>query len=265
MRVTRLKVLSALLVLTAGVAVPTLAIASPDERPKRERLHITEGGTPDNPKVYDGTGKDVDGITIDADNVIVENFTLAEPKAPGIRAEGNNITLRKNTIDKPVDGDGDGIRFFGKGIRIQQNIVRETSNDHGHADCMQIYATNTPASEDVLIEGNRCERIDNMCLMAEGPNEGEGNGEGHSHHFTIRNNFCETRKAAQTLMFEDIQHATITGNEFAAAPTKAIGLAIKSTNATVADNKVSPDIEYEVGIDDSSREGYQGPEPGGGP
>ncbi|WP_394843837.1 right-handed parallel beta-helix repeat-containing protein [Pendulispora brunnea] len=232
---------------------------------KRSRLKITKGGTTDKPIVYNGEGADVDGITVEANNVVVQNYTMVKPKAPGIWAEGDNITLQNNTITNPVNGDGDGIRFFGKNIKILHNTVRGTSNKYGHADCMQTYASDTPASEDILIEANRCEKIDNMCLMAEGPNDGEGDGQGHSHHFTLRNNFCETLKASQAIMMEDIQYATITDNEFAASPTKAIGLAIKSTNATVSGNTVSPDIEYEVGIDKSSRKGYSGPQPGGPP
>jgi hypothetical protein len=66
-------------------------------------------------------------------------------------------------------------------------------------------------------------------------------------------------------MFEDVQNATITGNIFAAAPHHAIGLAIGSTGAHVSSNDVSPRIRYEVGIDESSLPGYEGPEPGGAP
>ncbi len=233
--------------------------------PARSRVTIDKGGTPDKPITYDGTGVDADGVTIEADNVIVVNFTLNRPQAPGIEATGNNITLRDNRITTPVNGDGDGIRFFGNGIKILGNTVRGTSNRYGHADCMQTFASDTPPSQDILIEGNRCEKVDNMGLMAEGPNDGEGDGKGHSHHFTIRNNYFETLRGSQALMFEDIQFATITGNEFAASPTKAIGLAIHSTDARVGGNKVSPGIRYEVGIDESSRKGYQGPEPGGRP
>ncbi|MER5941772.1 hypothetical protein ABT121_31170 [Streptomyces sp. NPDC001928] len=67
------------------------------------------------------------------------------------------------------------------------------------------------------------------------------------------------------LMFEDVQNATVTSNTFAAAPDHAIGLAIGSTGAHVAGNEVGARIRYEVGIDESSRPGYEGPEPGGAP
>jgi polygalacturonase len=196
--------------------------------------------------------------------VIVEGYAVDTPEAPGIEITGDDITVRNNTVTRP-HGGGDGLRFFGDELRILGNTIRGTSNRYGHADCMQTFADDTPPSRRMLIEGNRCEGIDNMCLMAEGPNDGEGDGHGHSHDFTIRNNYCETLQASQTLMFEDIQNATITGNTFAAAPDHAIGLALASTGAHVGGSEVSPRIRYEVGIDESSRPGYEGPEAGGAP
>ncbi|KRV47854.1 hypothetical protein AQ490_05705 [Wenjunlia vitaminophila] len=229
------------------------------------RLVITEGGTPGNPVVHDGHGRAVDGITVEADHVVVENYTVDTPRAPGIEVTGHDITVRNNTVVRPHGGDGDGLRFFGDDLRILGNTIRGTSNRHGHADCMQTFASDTPPSRRVLIEGNRCEDIDNMCLMAEGPNDGEGDGHGVTSDLTFRDNHCETLEASQALMFEDVRDATITGNTFAAAPDHAIGLARGSTGAHVSGNDVSPDIRYEVGIDESSLPGYRGPEPGGPP
>jgi Right handed beta helix region len=229
------------------------------------RLVITKGGTPERPVTYAGEGKAVAGVTIEANNVVVDGYTMDHPGAPGIEMTGNNITVRNNTVTNPKGGDGDGLRFFGNDLKILHNTISGTSNDNGHADCMQTFASDTPSSQHVLIEGNRCEQIDNMCLMAEGPNDGEGDGKGTTSDFTIKDNFCETLKASQTLMFEDVQNCVISGNEFAAAPAKAIGLAIHSTGAHVSGNKVSPDIGYEVGIDESSMKGYEGPAPGGAP
>lgn len=229
------------------------------------RLEVTKGGTAEQPVTYAGNGQQVAGITIEADHVIVDGYTMTEPEAPGVWMEGNGITLQNTTITRPVDGDGDGIRFFGNDLNILNNTISETSNEHGHADCMQTYSSDSPPSQRVLIEGNRCEQIDNMCLMAEGPNDGEGDGEGHTTDVVIRNNFCETLEASQTIMIEDIQDVRIFDNEFAGPTHHSIGLAINSTGAHVNGNQVHPDTQYEVGIDDSSREGYQGPEPGGEP
>ena len=237
-----------------------------DKTPNGKRLTITKGGTAEKPITYAGNGQTVGGITIEADNVIVDGFVMNEPEAPGVEMTGDNITLRNNAITRPHGHDGDGVRFFGNNLEILNNKISRTSNKYGHADCMQTFASDTPPSRHVLIEGNRCEGIDNMCLMAEGPNDGEGDGVGHSSHFIIRNNYCETLKASQNLMFEDVQNTVIEGNDFEGNPVKAIGLAIGSTGAYVGHhNTKGPRIKYLVGIDGSSRPGYQGPEPGGRP
>ncbi|GHH82389.1 hypothetical protein GCM10018793_42110 [Streptomyces sulfonofaciens] len=92
-----------------------------------------------------------------------------------------------------------------------------------------------------------------------GPGDGEGDGRGRTFDCTVRDNCCKTLEASRTLMFEDVQHATVTANTFAAAPDHAVGLAIGSTGAHVDGNEVGEDIGYEVGIDASSRPGYRGP------
>ncbi|MDT0546371.1 MULTISPECIES: right-handed parallel beta-helix repeat-containing protein [Streptomyces] len=232
----------------------------------RRRLVITKGGTPRQPIVYSGRGDTVNGITVEADNVVVQGFRAVRPRAPGIELTGRRITLRDNTVIRPKGGDGDGIRFFGDDLTIAHNTVRDTDNSGGrHADCMQTFASDTPPSHRVRIEGNRCEQVDNMCLMAEAPNDGEGDGRGASADFVIKDNFCETLRASQALMFENVQNATITGNTFAAPTHHAIGLAVHSTGARVRGNTLHAGIRYEVGIDASSRRGYEGPEPGGEP
>ncbi|MDW6058378.1 right-handed parallel beta-helix repeat-containing protein [Streptomyces sp. FXJ1.4098] len=184
----------------------------------------------------------------------------------GVELTGDRITLRNTTVIRPKGGDGDGIRFFGDDLTIAHNTVRDTDNSGGrHADCMQTFASDTPPSHRVRIEGNRCEQVDNMCLMAEGPNDGEGDGRGTTSDFVIKDNFCETLRASQALMFEDVQNVTIAKNTFAAPTHHAIGLAIHSTGAHVSGNRLHAGIRYEVGIDASSRPGYEGPEPGGAP
>ncbi|MDT3397265.1 right-handed parallel beta-helix repeat-containing protein [Streptomyces sp. B1866] len=248
----------------AGAARPGDVVCL-DRDLSADRLVITRGGTRDKPVTYTGGGATVGGITVEADHVVVEGYRVDRPHAPGVELTGQDITLRDTVVSRPRGGDGDGIRFFGDGIRIVGNTVTGTDNRYGHADCMQTFADDTPASRGVVIEGNRCEQIDNMCLMAEGPDDGEGDGHGVTSGFVVKDNYCETLVASQALMFEDVQDATITGNTFAAPTHHAIGLAVHSTGAHVGGNTLNPRIRYEVGIDASSRPGYQGPEPGGAP
>jgi hypothetical protein len=248
-------------VLAVTIALVSALLCSPADA-SSSRLTITEGGTKEKPLVVDGLGKSVGGITVEADHVVVRNYKLDRPSAPGVELTGNDITVQNLTITSPRGGDGDGIRFFGNDLKILDNTITGTQNTDGrHADCLQTFADDTPPSQRVLIQGNRCEQIDNMCLMAEGPNDGEGDGRGHSTDFTVRDNFCETLDASQALMIEDVQRLVVEGNTFAAKPDKAIGLAIHSTDARIGTNTVGKDIECYVGIDKSSRPGYQGPTP----
>ncbi|MEU5728174.1 hypothetical protein ABZ797_03740 [Streptomyces antimycoticus] len=150
----------------------------------RRRLVVTKGGSRKHPITYAGGGDAVDGITIEADDVIVEGFRSVRPEAPGIELAGHRVTVRNNTVTGPRGGDGDGIRFFGDDLTIAHNTVRGTDNSHGRpADCMQTFASDTPPSHRVRVENNRCEKAGNICLTAEGPNDGEGDGPGTSADF----------------------------------------------------------------------------------
>ncbi|HTF47516.1 MAG TPA: right-handed parallel beta-helix repeat-containing protein [Pseudonocardia sp.] len=235
------------------------------------RLQVNRSGTPNAPIMIVGNGSTpVKGITVDASNVVVAGFSAVNPQAPGIELTGNNITVRNNTVKHPTGGDYDGLRFFGSNLKILNNTISDVSPDGSgaHADCMQSYATDpgSPASQNVLIDGNKCQRIDNQCLIAEGPNSsaGDGSGQGRSANITFTNNFCEVG-ASQALQIDDVQGVKVTGNTIAGRPDKAFSFQNKSTGAVVAANKIAAGIGYQVGMDSSSRTGYQGPTVGGGP
>ncbi len=199
--------------------------------------------------------------------MVVDGFTVTNAPAPAIQLTGSDITVRNNVVTHPTGGDRDGIRFFGTDLRILHNTVSDVRNEGGaHADCMQTYATNTPTSKNVLIHSNRCEKIESQCLIAEGPNsrEGDGSGKGRSSDMTFTGNYCEFG-AAQAVMIDDVQNVTVTSNEIVGDGPKAFGFDNGSTGARVSDNKIAEGISYEVGMDSSSREGYQGPEVGGAP
>ncbi|WP_051342707.1 right-handed parallel beta-helix repeat-containing protein [Pseudonocardia spinosispora] len=233
-----------------------------------ERLKVTRSGTPTAPLQIIGDGQtSVKGITVQADNVVVEGFDSAGATAPGIQLTGNGITALNNSITSPRGGDGDGIRFFGSNINILHNSVSDVRNLGGaHADCMQTYATDTPASTNVRIDSNRCTKIDNQCLIAEGPNSsaGDGSGKGESSNVTFTNNFCDTQ-ASQAVMVDDVKNMIITNNDITGKNEKAFALDNKSTGAKISGNRVAQTIGFEVGIDNSSKHGYQGPPAGGQP
>ncbi|MGH8918576.1 MAG: right-handed parallel beta-helix repeat-containing protein, partial [Actinomycetes bacterium] len=69
----------------------------------------------------------------------------------------------------------------------------------------------------------------------------------------------------QALWLDDVQDVTVAGNEITGFAPKAFGFANHSTDVRVRDNTIDPAIAYQIGMDDSSRPGYQGPEIGGDP
>jgi hypothetical protein len=233
-----------------------------------QRLTVTRSGSAQAPIQILGVGQtSVKGITVRASNIVLSGFNAALAVAPGIDLTGDNITLLNNTVTSPRGGDGDGIRFFGDNLKILHNTVTDVRNLGGaHADCMQTYATNTPTTQHVLISSNRCDHVDNQCLIAEGPNSsaGDGSGKGQSSDITFTNNFCDT-DASQALMIDDVQNVVVTGNAITGGNQKAFSFANKSTGAVVSNNAVAKSIGYLVGMDSSSQQGYQGPPVGGKP
>jgi hypothetical protein len=232
------------------------------------RLKVTRSGTAAAPILVLGDGRiTVKGLTIDANNVTVGGLNLTGAVAPGVEMTGNGITLVNNTITSPRGGDGDGIRFFGSNLRILHNTVSDVRNLHGaHADCMQTFASDTPPSQHVLIDSNRCEKIDNQCLIAEGPNSsaGDGSGKGTSSDINFTRNYCDA-SASQAVMIDDVQNVSVTHNQITGGNKKAFAFDNKSTGAKVLGNILGLHIGFEVGMDGSSKHGYLGPLIGGLP
>jgi Right handed beta helix region len=230
-------------------------------------LEITDSGTAEAPIVYSGGGETrVPGIRVEADHVIVEGFISDGADSTGIFASGEGVTVQDNVITQVrwTGEDVDGIRFFGDGFRVLRNTITdlEGTDDVGdsHVDCIQTYATSGPGSSDVVIQGNRCEDIRAQCLMAEGPNDEGGSGEGVSRNWLFDGNYCDSNAKAQSVALEDIQNVVISNNEMVGKGNKAFALGKDSTGIIVRDNRIGPDYGREVGFDDpSAQDGYQGP------
>lgn len=255
---------------------PTLAAARPGSRVcllgnlGTRRLMMGASGTKQSPIQIIGDGNTiVRGITVEAHDVTISGINSVHPIAPGISLRGDDLTLTNSTSISPRGGDGDGIRFWGTDITITHNTIRDTRNLNGaHADCMQTFATDDKhvASQHVIIAHNRCEQISNICLIAEGPNSlaGDGSGTGQSADLTFADNYCDNY-ASEATELDDVQHATITGNHLVGEKPMAFSFQNKATGALVQNNLLASDIDHEVGMDDSCRDGYFGPIPGGGP
>jgi hypothetical protein len=247
-------------------AVPGDRICAAGNSPSR--LRVTRSGTPTAPILVLGDGAaTVKGLEVKADNVVIAGLNLTGAVAPGAELTGTGISLVNNTITAPRGGDGDGIRFFGNNLRILHNTVSDVKNLQGaHADCMQTFATNSPPSQHVLIDSNRCEKIDNQCLIAEGPNSsaGDGSGKGRSSDIVFTHNFCDSQ-ASQAVMIDDVQNVSVTHNNIVGGNEKAFAFDNKSTGAKVNGNILGLHIGFEVGMDNTSKLGYLGPLIGGLP
>lgn len=231
-----------------------------------EPLEITTGGTADAPVVYRGDGTVVPGIRVEADHVVVEGFVSRGADSTGIWVSGEGITVQDNEITQVeyTGDDVDAIRFFGDGTKLLDNRVYdlEGSDDVGdsHVDCMQTFATSGPGSSDVVIQGNRCEEIRAQCLMAEGPDDDGGSGEGESRNWLFDGNYCDSHADAQSVALEDIQDVTISNNDMVGTGNKAFALGAGSTGVIVRDNRIGSGYGREVEFDDpSAAQGYQGP------
>jgi hypothetical protein len=228
-------------------------------------LQITAGGIEGAPVTYRGDGTVVPGIRVEADNVVVEGFVSSGAESTGIVASGENITLQNNEVTQVefAGDDVDAIRFFGDGARILNNRVYDLEGndvEDSHVDCIQTYAVSGPGSSDVVIQGNRCEDIRAQCLMAEGPNDEGGSGQGESRNWLFDGNYCDTYAEAQSVALEDIQDVTISNNEMVGEANKAFALGAGSTGVVVRDNRIGPGYGREVEFDDpSAAQGYQGP------
>ncbi|MDT7691663.1 MAG: hypothetical protein QOI75_1030 [Pseudonocardiales bacterium] len=235
-----------------------------------KRLVMKNSGAAGSPIKIVGNGQStVHGITVNADYVSIAGINAVNPAAPGISLTGNNITLENSTSISPRGDDGDALRFWGNNITIRHNTLRDTKNlNNAHADCMQTFSTDadSPASQHVVIDSNRCEDIDNTCLIMEGPHSlaGDGSGVGASSDITYINNYCQNH-ASEALQIDDVQNLTITNNDLEGDNDHAFALQNMSTGAKVSGNKLNPAIHFEVGMDDSSAPGYQGPPSGGNP
>ena len=235
-----------------------------------EPLEITVSGTTDAPIVYSGGGSaTVPGIDVSADNVVVQGFISSGAESTGIRASGENVTVQDNKITQVK---------LRRRRRRRDPVLRRTAPrscattvlrprgepqiEDSHVDCMQTFATSGPGSENVVIQGNRCEDIRAQCLMAEGPNDEGGSGEGVSAQLALRGQLLRREREgavgrARGHPERDDPRAT----RWSARATKAFALGKGSTGIVVQDNEIGPDYNREVGFDDpSAQEGYNGPE-----
>ena len=230
------------------------------------RMKINYSGTEQAPIQVVGDGQTrVRGIDVDASYVLVDGFTVLNAKSPEIQLNGVNITLQNTVARHATTAGYDSMQFFGDNIKILHNTLGGNSGDPTEKpNCIETSSTDVSSSpsHNVLIDSNRCESTTSACLSVAGPHGPRGTGLGQTSEIKFTNNYCQAQGAA--VLLNDVQNATISGNT-AEGADHAWSLQNNSTGATVAANIIAPGTAYEVGMDDSSKPGYQGPAVGGAP
>ncbi|WP_445183376.1 hypothetical protein ACTXG6_33405 [Pseudonocardia sp. Cha107L01] len=233
------------------------------------RMKVNYSGTEQAPVQVVGDGHTrVNGIDVEAGNVIVDGFTVLNAKSPEVAIAGNNVTLRNTVARNPTSPGSDNVTFSGDNIKILHNTLGHISgNGTPQANCIDAFTsqrTGQRPSHHVQIDNNRCENAAYSCLRALGPRSPGGvGGQDQTTDFSFTNNYCQTRGQA-AVVFDDVQNATITNNVVAQI-NHAWSLQNNATGAKISGNTIAPGTGYEVGIDDSSQPGYQGPPSGGTP
>ena len=198
-------------------------------------------------QIIDGQGHTAVGITVNADNVTVQNFNFTNCAGNCVWTKGTNNVVQDNSISQVyyAGDDIDGLRFFGDGAKILRNrffdILKGAEND-AHLDCMQTYATPSAGggTAGVVIADNHCQDPHfHQCLMVEGPGstDGGGGGVGVTKGWVIEGNYFQCY-ANQTIALRDAHDFVIRNNDFAGAGGKAVQQTDGTSGITLRDNSL---------------------------
>lgn len=195
----------------------------------------------------------------------IESNTVTRAATAGISLTGQRITVRENLVRETMtggDGDADGIRFFGDGLRIVSNSIKNISGSGSpaasHPDCFSTSDTGHPPTFDVQIVGNACQAVTRNCLIATGDESGNNEAPAASPSITFIGNDCVTN-GDQAVDLRRWPNVDVRKNQLS-GPNLKRGVLITngSTRATVKDNTTASGVPA-VEIDDSSRPGFNSP------
>jgi parallel beta-helix repeat protein len=206
-----------------------------------------------------------DGLACyDCVDTIIESNTVQRADGTGIYLAGKQITVRNNTVSESIlrtQGDADGIRFFGSGLRLTGNTIQDIKasgypHEGPHTDCFQTYNTaSNPPTYDVIIADNVCTNVDVQCLIATANERGAQGAPTAQTAIIFERNTCQVN-GAQAVLLENFPRVIVRGNRFAGPGSRAVQLNRGSTDCAVIDNIVAGRmLPYQ--IDQQSRPGFQ--------
>jgi len=239
-----------------GVATPPGAILATSDK-AGQSMTISESGTPEQYRVYDGQGHTIGQIKIRANYVIVQNYRVRPRNNLGISigygdSKVHHVVVQNNDI-KDVMGPGDinAMEMWGNDIVIAYNTAIDmVTGDAGgsHTDFIQTWNTHDGwNASDVIIVGNRAtgepddanEHVDthfNQAVIGEGATASSGGGgSGVSQNWFIADNYWTA-----DCKFDDIENVVYTRNTFAGIDKRAVVVSKKSSNKYYySDNRVA--------------------------
>lgn len=199
--------------------------------------------------IFDGRGFSSVGITVNADNVVVQNFDFTNCAGNCIWMRGSGNVAQDNKISQVyyAGDDIDGLRFFGNDTKILRNQffdILEGPKHDAHLDCMQTWASAETGggSARALIAGNDCrDAAFRQCVMVEGPGstDGGGGGPGVTEGWVIESNHFQCY-ANQTVALRDAHDFVIRNNNFAGGGRKAVQQADGTSGILIQDNVLGP-------------------------
>jgi parallel beta-helix repeat protein len=206
-----------------------------------------------------------DGLACtDCLDTIIESNTVQRADGTGIYLAGKQITVRNNTVSGSIlrtQGDADGIRFFGTGLRLTGNTIKDIKasgypHEGPHTDCFQTFDTaSNPPTYDVVIANNVCTNVDVQCLIATANERGAQGTTAGQTAITFQGNTCEVN-GAQAVLLDNFPRVIVRGNHFSGPSSRAVQVNRGSTGCAVLDNTVTGRmLPYQ--IDQQSRPGFQ--------
>lgn len=209
-------------------------------------------------------GAGQDGISCEeiCADVLVEDNAVSGTDGTGIIVEGQRITVQENLVRGSVmreAGDADGIRFFGRDIRLLRNTITDIKDDGydgdpPHTDCFQTYDNGRLPTVDVLIAGNVCRNVDHQCLIATAEEAGDSGEVGRSSGITFTGNECAVN-GSQAVLVRWFPDVAVRDNIFEGRNDRAAYFLDGSVDGAFTGNSVPRSVRpYQ--LDGTSRDGF---------
>jgi len=170
---------------------------------------------------------------------LIRGNTIRYADGTGITLYGQANVAERNDISHILNitgRDADGIRFFGQGHVIRDNVIHDITEAEApgaHTDAMQTFDNSQPPTNDVLIEGNYCYNVDHQMLMLSAQTKRQ------SSRITIRNNIFESPYSPpswQLIYVIQVTQVAVVHNTFINARYRGLYIGDRATQATIKNN-----------------------------